>query len=237
MDKKISYIKERVLQIAQNKGVSYDKFCKDIGMTYGSFKGSQKKTTINSDALDKILSINNEVSPDWLLTGKGSMYRNSLDILNENTATYKLRTDKNLENQSVPYYNLQATASLVGLFQNQSDETPIDYISIPNLPKCDGALPITGDSMYPLLKSGDIVMFKKMENNMDDILFGEMYLISFNLSGDEFVTVKWIQKSNSSENYIKLVSENKHHQPKEIHIKKIRALALIKASIRINAMG
>jgi phage repressor protein C with HTH and peptisase S24 domain len=236
MDKKISYIKERVLQIAKNKGVSYEDFCKSIGMTYGSFKGLQKKTSINSDALDKIISNNSNINPEWLLTGEGSMYRDINDTLNENTEVYKLRTDKNYENQAIPFYSIEATASLVSLFQNQGDEKPVDYISIPNLPKCDGALPIAGDSMYPLLKSGDIVMYKEIENTIDNILFGEMYLISFDLSGDEFVTVKWLQKSDKNPNYIKLVSENQHHQPKEIPLKKIRALALIKASIRINAM-
>ncbi|HZW63600.1 MAG TPA: S24 family peptidase [Flavobacteriaceae bacterium] len=233
MDKNLSYIKERVLEVAKIKGVSYEKFCESIGMTYGSFKGSQKKTALNSDALDKLLSIYNDVNPGWLLTGKGSPL---IEVTNGSVNVYKLRTDRNHGYQDIPLYDLEATAGLVSLFKHQGDTQPIDFISIPNLPKCDGAVGVTGDSMYPLLKSGDIVMYKELELDINNIFFGEMYLISIDLSGEEYVSVKWIQRSNKGDDYIKLVSENQHHQPKDIPLKKVRALALVKASIRINAM-
>ena len=54
--------------------------------------------------------------------------------------------------------------------------------------------------------------------------------------GDEFVMVKWLHKSELGTDYVKLVSENRHHQPKDFHIKHIKGLALIKASVRINSM-
>ncbi|MBU2923015.1 S24 family peptidase [Winogradskyella psychrotolerans] len=156
--------------------------------------------------------------------------------LNENTTVYKLRTDKNYEEQSIPLYNIEATAGLVNLFQNNSDQRPIDTISIPNLPKCDGALYVTGDSMYPLLKSGDIVAYKKIQDFQNDVFWGEMYLVSVEVAGEEYVSVKYVQKSDKGDDYIKLVSQNQHHQPKDVKLKKVRAMALIKASIRINSM-
>jgi hypothetical protein len=55
------------------------------------------------------------------------------------------------------------------------------------------------------------------------------------MSGEEYITVKYIHQSDN-EGFIRLVSENPHHQHKDVAIEKIRALALIKASIRINAM-
>lgn len=45
------------------------------------------------------------------------------------------------------------------------------------IPKCDGGLRIVGDSMYPLLKSGDIVFYKQVHDIMHSIIWGEMYLI------------------------------------------------------------
>ena len=53
------------------------------------------------------------------------------------------------------------------------------------IPKCDGGLRIVGDSMYPLLKSGDIVFYKQVHDIMHSIIWGEMYLISFDIDGDE----------------------------------------------------
>lgn len=91
--------------------------------------------------------------------------------------------------------------------------------------------------MYPLLKSGDIIMYKQINNILDGIFWGEMYLISIDQDGDEMVTVKYIQKSEKGEEWIKLVSQNKHHDDRDVSLTKVRALALIKASIRINSMS
>lgn len=172
----------------------------------------------------------------WLITGQEAVSNYKTEEANEITSIYKLRTDRNHENQIIPLYNLEATAGLVDLFQNQGDQTPIDTIRIPNLPKCDGAVFVTGDSMYPLLKSGDIVAYKQIYDFGTEIFWGEMYLISVEVAGEEFVSVKYIQKSDKGEKYVKLVSQNQHHQPKDVPLEKVRALALIKASIRINSM-
>ena len=148
----------------------------------------------------------------------------------EPAAVYKLEN----QGQSIPLYDIEAAAGLVQLFQKPHNI--IDYITIPNMPKCDGAVRITGDSMYPLLKSGDIVMYKVTQDIPNSIFWGEMYLISIATDDDEMITVKYVQKSELKE-HIKLVSYNEHHQPKDIPVKNIRALALVKASIRINNMS
>lgn len=175
---------------------------------------------------------------NWLLSGNGK-YKKQIAAnieIPETNQVYRLKTDNNIDNQAIPLYNIEASASIVSLFRDRRETKPIDFIQIPNLPKCDGAVYITGDSMYPLLKSGDIVMYKQIQNIDDGIYWGEMYLISVIEHGDEMVMVKYIKKSEK-EGYIKLVSQNQHHQDRDISLKKVKALALIKASIRINSMS
>ena len=75
---------------------------------------------------------------------------------------FTLRTDRTIDMQSVPLYELDATAGLVALFADQTRRAPICHIQIPDLPPCDGAVYVRGDSMYPLLKSGDIVLYKEI---------------------------------------------------------------------------
>lgn len=174
------------------------------------------------------------VNLHWLLTG--DQFVLNKNTINEPNAVYRLKTDKIYQKQTIPLYNIEATAGLVNLFQNQGDQKPIDTIRIPNLPKCDGAVFVTGDSMYPLLKSGDIVAYKQIYDFNSEIFWGEMYLVSVEVAGEEYVSVKYIQKSERGNDYVKLVSQNKHHQPKDVALNKVRALALVKASIRINSM-
>lgn len=234
----MSKIKERILQFASNEGVSYTVFAQKIGMSYSSFTGDAKKRPINSDAISKILSIYSKLNPMWLILGKGNMIltNDSLFESTEPKSIYQLRTDTLENQQKIPLYNIEASAGLIPLFENPNQNKTDEYITIPRVPKCDGAVSVTGDSMYPLLKSGDIIAYKKINDFKSEIFWGEMYLISVEMAGEEFIAVKWIHKGADSE-HIKLVSENRHFESKEVRIDKIRAMALVKASIRINSMG
>lgn len=71
----MSNIKERVLQIAESKNISKTDFFKDLGLSYANFKGIQKSTALNSDAVVTILSKYPDIQPEWLVTGQGEMYR------------------------------------------------------------------------------------------------------------------------------------------------------------------
>ncbi len=169
------------------------------------------------------------VNPDWLDNGAGNMFNAEPDF-----TAFRLRSDNSLPMQSVPLYSIEGTAGLVPLFADNAANKPVNFIHIPNLPKCDGAIYIVGDSMYPLLKSGDIVLYKQLQD-IDSIFWGDMYLLSIDLDGEEYITVKYIQKSER-EGYVKLVSQNPHHADKDIEMSRIRAIALVKASIRMNSI-
>lgn len=88
---------------------------------------------------------------------------------------------------------MEAVAGLVPLFADQYSQSIVEVMETTLIPKCDGGLRIVGDSMYPLLKSGDIVFYKQVHDIMHSIIWGEMYLISFDIDGDEYVSVKYLQ--------------------------------------------
>ncbi|MEN2416374.1 S24 family peptidase [Flavobacterium mesophilum] len=222
---------ERVREYLDYKGITKYKFCNDMGF---SNKFLDNSSNMGTDKACKILHYYPDLNSEWLLTGNGPMIKEentSLVIMNNDRKT----VDSLHASQEIPLYDLEAVAGLRELFSSGEPQRILDTIKIPNLPKCDGAISVTGDSMYPLLKSGDIILYKETE--FENIFFGEMYLLSVKLNEwEEYITVKYVQKSEQGQEYVKLVSQNSHHQPKDIHISKISALALIKASIRINTM-
>jgi len=237
---------ERFYQYLDSKGIKPTRFEKDNGLSNG-YLGTQLKRNGNlgEDVINKIINNCLDIDPVWLLTGNGSMTKsipylensdaNGAHLLTEPESTFEKET-KIIHKQSVPLYDVHAAVSVSALFENENSEKPVDYITIPNLPKCDGAIYISGDSMDPLLKSGDIIIYKKLANTIENIYWGDMYLISLMTEDDELVMVKWIHKSEKGEGFIKLTSENKHHEPKDFPITAIKGLALIKATIRINSM-
>lgn len=222
---------ERIREYLDYKGITKYKFCNDLGF---SNKFLDNSSNMGTDKACKILHYYPEINSEWLLTGNGPMIKEdntNIVIMNNDRKTI----DSLHVSQEIPLYDLEAVAGLRELFSSGKPQRVLDTIKIPNLPKCDGAISVTGDSMYPLLKSGDIILYKETE--FENIFFGEMYLLSVKLNDwEEYITVKYVQKSEQGSDFVKLVSQNSHHQPKDIHISKISALALIKASIRINTM-
>lgn len=228
--KKISIQKERIIQFLEYKGITKNRFYVETGISNGTL---DKVSGLSLETVEKFYNVYPEINPDWLITGKGEMIKSekNLNIISNNRKT----KDGKVDEQEIPLYDFEATAGLKDLFNSDSPRKVLDTIKIPNIPKCDGAISVTGDSMYPLLKSGDIVLYKQVA--IEDVFFGEMYLLSIQLNEwEEYITVKYVQKSDKGDEYVKLVSQNGHHQPKDVLTKSITAIALIKASVRINTM-
>lgn len=225
------------MQYLDYKEIAKPDFYKESGLKRGLLDADKLKSTISDVFLAKIIAYLPQINIEWLITGSGEMEMSSREV-NEPTQVYKLKTDR-LENgiQHIPLYDIEATAGLTPLFNSKTNEIPLDHIVIPHLPKCDGALKVTGDSMYPLLKSGDIVMYKQIHDISNNIFWGEMYLLAVDTGDEEYVTIKYIQKSEKGQDWVKLVSQNQHHSPQDFERSRIKSLALVKASIRINSMS
>lgn len=176
------------------------------------------------DNFVKVFNINQE-----------DLYTSLLPIkTSEQSHIFTLSTDKKVEIQDIPLYDLSATAGLMAIF-NDNFINPEDYLRVPNLPPVDGAIYVRGESMTPLLKSGDIIIYKKLALSLDSVLWGQIYLLSFEAGGDFFTVVKYIQKADRPD-YIRLVSQNSQFEPKDIPLNSVRALAIVKASITFHTI-
>lgn len=217
------------------------KICQDLktDAELARFLGISPATLSNWKSRDSIdydlvFSKCESINLDWLLTGRGDMEKTDEPALADIRLIHRPKIPERIyEQQAVRLYDVSAAANLKTLFANKEQHI-LGEITIPNIPKCDGAVYVNGDSMYPLLKSGDIIAYKEI-HSFDNIIYGEMYLISFALDGDEYLTVKYVNSSEKA-HAIKLVSYNPHHNPMDIPVASINAMGLIKFSIRKNTM-
>lgn len=178
------------------------------------------------------------VDYNWLLVGKGSPKHQSKfcesDLVQgEVQLIHVPKTVEAVDDRSVSLYDITAAANLKTLLADKNQYV-VGKIQIPSIPRCDGAVYVSGDSMYPILKSGDIIGFKEI-NSFSNLIYGEMYLVSFMIEGDEYLAVKYVNHSDK-EGYLKLVSYNQHHDPMDIPFTTINAMAIVKFSIRKNMM-
>jgi hypothetical protein len=96
------------------------------------------------------------------------------------------------DDRYVKLYDVSAAANLRTMLMNRNQYV-LGKIVIPNMSSCDGAVYVSGDSMYPLLKSGDIIGFKEI-SDFHHLIYGEMYLVSFCLDGDDYLVVKYVTR-------------------------------------------
>lgn len=221
---------QRIKKYLDAKGLKISTLEKEAGMSNGSFASQLKNNkTIGIDKLENILKKYTDINLEWLLTGNGSM-------LKMNTFTKKdiSFTGNTEENSAIPLYNISTVAGIKDLFDKNKNQTPLEYITIPKITDSDGALQITGDAMSPLVRNGDILVYKKINNPEKNIIWGEMYLIYINNDDNEFFFTRYI-KHSEYDSHIKLVAFNSDHEPIEFPFSSIKALALVKASVRINS--
>jgi phage repressor protein C with HTH and peptisase S24 domain len=228
--------KVQILKALQ-KHYNFDKdvdFAQFLGISPQTLTNWISRSTFNYEILyTKCVG----VSGDWLLGGDVPMFRSekSYDDSTPEVLILNSSIEKRHDRQLIPIYNIEAAAGLVSLFNNPTGFTPIDFITLPSVGKVDGGLYAFGDSMYPLVKSGDIIVFRRLIDMFESIFYGEMYLLSYDLEGEEYIVIKYIQRSDKAD-HIKLVSQNQHHSPKDIPMSKVNALALVKASVRFNTI-
>ena len=97
----MSNIKDRVLLFIENQKLNKSIFFADLGLSYSNFKGIQKNSALNSDAIVSILTKYPNLSTDWLIKGKGEMIINNEKIEN------------NIVSEPFEYYNIKDNNQII----------------------------------------------------------------------------------------------------------------------------
>jgi len=214
----------RVRKYLNWKGITHSEF-RDTMVVSNGYIG--KATDIGSAILEKISIHYPDLNLHWVITGEGNMIRP--------VRVYAKEPDfKNMVfDPRIPYIHLDGinTPEIVAKGQDLVSE---GYIKIPGMTRCDGAVAIRGDNMYPLLKPADIVFFKVLFSP-EEISWGDMHIVHILQGEREQFSVYYIHKGGQ-EDTVKLLSYNSKKYPaREYPLSSIRWLALVKASVYINS--
>lgn len=73
-------IVNRIKLFIEKKGISVRKFEEKVGFSNGAFASQYKNNkTIGSDKIENILQEYPEINSEWLLTGKGEMFKSGIN--------------------------------------------------------------------------------------------------------------------------------------------------------------
>lgn len=217
----ISPIKQRILSFAETLGISKREFYTQIGVSRGTL---ESKSSITEDVMARFIARFPQVSPSWLLTGKGDMIiSQNTDMKNEELPVAH-RTESN---EGIPLIPINAMA---GAFTGDQSvmEYECDRYIIPSFKGADFLIGVKGSSMYPRYNSGDIVACKRL--NLQDLFFqwNKVYV----LDTDQGPLIKRINPGTDKD-HVTIVSDNKDYEPFELAIDHIYNVALVVGVIRV----
>lgn len=239
---KNSPIKERILQFVDSLGISKRDFYKKTGISRGTLESN---TGITEDTLAKFITTFKELSPEWILTGKGEMYRNTtahthplcvssgskdtnnIDIVN----TKDINTSSSpMQEVGIPLIPIEAIAGIPA-----GESIAVRFIDcahyvIPEFANLnvEYMIRVSGSSMYPKYSNGDILACRRVQ----DVLFfqwGKIYVID----SSQGALVKRVFQDEDPDRIL-LVSDNKEHYPPfSIPKSDIRSLSIVVGVIRL----
>lgn len=188
-------ILERIKEYIDAKGIAVSAFEKSIGMSNASFGKSLKNGgAIGTDKLENILKVYPDISPDWLMTGKGSMTTDVPAISNDPLV-------------GKPYYDVDFEGGFNELVNSQT-RIPTTNIVIQGFEKADLWCNVTGHSMEPKINHGDIIALHKC--SLEDVQYGEIYAVVL----DTIRTIKIIRRASNPDNLL-FVPINRDFDPQE----------------------
>lgn len=246
----------RIKQLIEDMSLSQNEFAHRIGVHQGNLsKMLSGGRAVSSDVINRI-AISFDISVKWLMYGEGDRYlrenvsqntgqgnnsnsqgnsggSGNITTNNNNYTTNNYNDCKECEEEprgkstgkTIKYYPA-VNGSMGGVqFLDDPDESFADIV-IPGFSDCEFAINVYGDSMHPIIKSGQIVLLMSWRERF--IEWGRIYLV---VTKSGYRTIKYL-KPSKNEGYVVCESENKENSPAfEIEKEEILRLFLVKGWI------
>lgn len=215
---------DRIRQYLDFKGISDYRFEKELSLSKGYINKAKNPT---SDVLMKMCGIYTDISPEWLVTGKGEMIKNA--EREQKTIEISESAISETKRKGALIYDIDATCGLSGRDIEFTDEKVIGSIDAPEINPDSKIIFATGDSMLPLIASGDRVVIRKIES-WDYFNYGQVYLIITN----EYRLIKRVRRHpKDSDNLILLRSENPNYDDIDLPKREIIHLFIVENILSI----
>uniref|UniRef100_S0DE17 Putative peptidase S24/LexA repressor family protein n=1 Tax=termite gut metagenome TaxID=433724 RepID=S0DE17_9ZZZZ len=237
----------RLVQIRRQLGLKQEDLARVLDCSPENISMIERGKSSLSERNKKCLIKKFNLNPEWFENSAEPMFMSDGDaaFVAENAGTAAAPMP---DSANIPLFDMAGIAGLASLLEYtaasrgakrgrgrkssaEKSFEPVGRIGIPGLPACDGALRVAGDGMSPIVGSGDIVLYSRLESP-DEIFWGEMYLVSVESSAGEYVAVRYLRKSKNDGRAV-LAGANPQFAETEVELSKIRAIALVKATIRV----
>lgn len=179
------------------------------------------KSDLGKQSIERILKEYQDLSRVWLLTGEGDMLKSA----NNSPAPSR---ENSYQEDCVPLLPVEAIAGLTVGFAEGLNLHDCRMIKTP-FPGAEYAIQVSGDSMHPTIKSGDMLYIKKI-NEKAFIPWGHVVV----LDTENGAVVKEVYPCEGEEDYIEARSVNPKYPPYKIEKQSIYGMYKVLGTATIN---
>ena len=182
---------------------------------------SKGRSSVGTSAIQNIV-LQFNINANWLLTGEGDM------LQGENGR--KIETAHQVPEGSDEGIPLLPISAMAGAFTGEVTvmEYECERYVIPAFKGADFMIRVTGDSMFPTYRSGDLVACQRVP--LEDLFFqwNKVYVLD-TVQGP---LIKRIKRGTDPD-HILIVSDNTDYDPYEITRNQFNGVALVRGIVRI----
>lgn len=182
---------------------------------------SKGRSSVGTSAIQNIV-LQFNINANWLLTGEGEM------LQGENGR--KVETAHQVPEGSDEGIPLLPISAMAGAFTGEVTvmEYECERYVIPAFKGADFMIRVTGDSMFPTYRSGDLVACQRVP--LEDLFFqwNKVYVLD-TVQGPLIKRIK----RGTDPNHILIVSDNTDYEPYEITRNQFNGVALVRGIVRI----
>lgn len=218
-------LKERLLDYIAYKGIDKATLERNSGLSNDAVNKMGDNT--RTKTLDKISNAYPDINIAWLKTGIGEM------LISEERKEKIISVDQTAisetKRKGALIYDIDATCGIDGRDIEFTDERVIGSIEAPEINSNSKIIFATGDSMVPLITSGDRIVVRKIES-WDYFNYGQVYLIITN----DYRFIKRVRKHPvNPEDLILLRSENADYDDIDLPKREIVHLFIVENILSI----
>lgn len=217
-------LRERVQKFITYLGITTQSFEDSVGLSNGAV--SKMGDNTRRKTIDKISNKYDELNSTWVLTGEGEMLKPKSENPNAKLigGVYSVG-ERDSDTIMVHYVPVLAMASFA---ENLASGEEVKLEKIPLIPKANErneadklrVFEVEGDSMFPTIPSGSLILAKEIAKNSWHYAEGVVVAVY-----KEFVVVKRIARNCLlTDNYIVLKSDNEGYGEMIVSLADLRGL-------------
>ena len=221
----------RLRKFLDFQGISVRQFEAMIGSSDGKIaKFMATNSSLKSDTLNKIMEVFPQLSIEWLISGEGEMLKSSADGSLSNTKELRRNYEGTSDQKRLPLVTQKAVAGFGNADFAIHEADVKEYYIVPKFRyhQVDFMIEISGSSMYPKYNSGDVVACTILRDGAF-IQWNKCHVVA---TRDQGILCKRLMPG-SSDNYLKMVSDNENYPPFEVPKDDITGIALVVGVIRL----